>query len=134
MFNPFSIEEVWRGVFWMCLFKAFLVQCHMQKNVLNIVFNNVYLNFFQLNHDLLVKLIATEIKFSWIKIDSNSILCIWVQLLHSIQLNEIEIQFKLHYNVVHASISHINKLVSRTLRTFRNLSFSTRIFVFFFLL
>ncbi len=48
----------------MCLFKAFLVQCHMPKNVLNIVFNNVYLNFFQLNHDLLVKLIATEIKFS----------------------------------------------------------------------
>jgi hypothetical protein len=50
----------------------------MQKKVSCIFFNNVYLNFFQLNHDLLVQLNAIELKLNEVefKFDSNSVQCI----------------------------------------------------------
>jgi hypothetical protein len=97
--------------------KAFLFQHHIQKKILNTFFISLH-----------------SICFNWI--------WIWIQFnlnpiveFNSIEikLNLFQIQFKLHCNVIHASISYRNELVSLISRVLRIFSCSIRIFLVSFL-
>jgi hypothetical protein len=86
-------------------------------NLHSICFNWIWIQF---NLIFIQSLNWIQLKLNWI--DFKFIHYIWIQ-----------IQFKLHCNVIHASISYRNELVSLISRIFRNFSCSTRIFLVSFL-
>ncbi len=74
------------------------------------------------------------VEFNWnsIQFNSNSIQCIWFQLnfLNSIQFDLNSIQDDC--NVVHTSNWYRDELMSLISKTFEKISYSMRVFVFFF--
>ncbi len=105
-----------RFVFFFNLFLQYHIQMKIFNNLstnLHPIFFQLNLNSMQLNLNPIVELNSIKFKFQW-NLDLLT-----------------QIQFKLHCNVVHDSISYRNEFVSLISKTFGNFSCSIKIFVFF---